>query len=250
MGRQPFRMFQADGTLKSAADIGSGGGGGSRTTLLKAFVDGYGKNNNSANVTSYQNTLTTSNHTSQSLYSTITLSNANYEGAHGYPFMATMDGSVTKVRARFFRAETGSELTDPKVRIGIYDVDEVSTGRLQVTDLQGYWDMPTDSSGNITITGLTSGSVSLTRGKMYFIAYVLLYDYQGSSSTCAQFAGNSSDFERQLIHGINSNPARQVYLYDPSLDHTLPSTWGHSGSYAFAPNTTYLNRPWFNLYAS
>ena len=248
MGRQPFRLVQADGTVKSAADVGAGGGG-SRSTLLKAFVDGYGKNNTNAGVSNYQNTLTTANHTSQSLYSTITLNNANYEGAHGYPFMATMDGSVTKVRARFYRAETGSELTDPKVRIGIYDVDEISTGRLQVTDLQGYWDMPTDSSGNITITGLTSGSVSLTRGKMYFVAYVLLYDYQGNSSTCAQFAGNSSDFERQLIHGVNSNPTKQAYLYEPALDHTLPSTWGHSANY-FDVGTTFYSRPWFNLYAS
>jgi len=248
VGRHPFRLVQADGTIKSAADVGAGGGGG-RSTLLKGFIDGFGKNNSNAQNTDYQNTLTTANHSSQSLYSTITLNSANYEGAHGYPFMATMDGSVTKVRARFYRAETGS-VTDPKVRIGIYDVDEASDGRLQVTDLQGYWDMPTDQSGMVTMTGVDSGSVSLTRGKMYFIAYVLLYDYLGSASTCAQFAGNSSDFERQLTHGVNSNPTKQVYLYDASLDHTLPSTWGHSSGASNSPGTTYTSRPWFNLYAS
>jgi len=244
MGRQPFRTMKSDGTMEEAGS--ASGGSSSRTTLLAGQIDAHGKGRTPINLTR-MNTLTTANHSSQNLTGSITFSSNRYEGAFGYPFQATMSGTVTQCKCYVNRAE--SVVESPEIRVGIYDTDEISDGRIQVTDLLGYWDIPVDTTGFVTVTSLTSGSISLTLGKMYFIAYVQKYDYAGSSTTCLQMRGNTSDFNRQLIHGITTNPVKQVYLNDSSLDHTLPSAWGNSSNYNFDTSITYFSRPYFQLFA-
>jgi hypothetical protein len=241
MGRQPFRKMRSDGTME---ETGSASGGSSRTTLLAGQIDAFGKGRTSTNLTRMI-TLTTANHSSQGLTSSITFNSNKYEGAFGYPFQSTMAGTVNQCTVYINRAE--SVVESPEIRVGIYDTDEISDGRIQVTDLLGYWDIPVDSTGFVTVTSLTSGSISLTLGKMYFVAYVQKYDYGGSSTTCVQLRGNSNDFNRQIIHGINTNAVKQVYLNDSSLDHTLPSTWANS--YNYDATMSFYNRPYFQLLA-
>tara|TARA_R100001510_G_scaffold57160_1_gene64382 strand:+ start:724 stop:1443 length:720 start_codon:yes stop_codon:yes gene_type:complete len=191
MGRQPFRLVQADGTVKSAADVGAGGGGGSYANPpLK--TDGfywYGSQLKDIRTTSLPPY-------GSKLASIFTMNTSSqWDKTMFFPFVAPKTGNVSRVMAYLQSGNSGLSLL-----VGLY-----SDSNGYPSNLLYKFELDAQSGGNKTATSFEDASgnaatFALTANTQYHWGFV-----RDTATTQLQIYGLDARYTANS--GLNLNMA-------------------------------------------
>lgn len=229
MGRQPFRMFQADGTLKSAADIGAGGGGAtipSHGMKIKRILD---------------TSTSTSLHVFRARMPIHPLApNNSFSSASLFffarkiyfvPLYSASGGVLEHLIPTAGSGNATSGVDDYK--LAIYDGENGGLPKTLLSNTVQWTPAGDFNFSYLDMTNTSGGELTLDADRWYWIAVLGASASNGGNVSIGCFTANRAGTFQ--LPGITS-PAMNIY-YNPGNQTSMPSVINMTGTNKFNTNS-------------